>query len=138
MAGLGELYELGKGVGKDAAKAHQWFEKGAEAGSGEAMARLGNLYFSRARDAHLAANDAPSAVTGAFKTDYEKARFWLEKGIEAGSCDGDAALYLGVLYESGYGVKKNKQTADKWIAMYDALGECIPGQPKRLIMLRYM
>jgi len=138
MAGLGELYEAGKGVVEDAAKAEQWFEKGAEAGSSEAMARLGNLYFTRARTAHMALNDAPGAITGSIKADYEKARFWLEKGIEAGSCDADAALFLGTLYESGYGVKKNKQTADRWLAMYDTLGECIPGQPKRLIMLRYM
>jgi TPR repeat protein len=138
MAGLGELYELGKGVGKDAAKMQQWFEKGAEAGSGEAMARLGNLYFDRARTAHMALNDAPGAIKGSIKGDYENARFWLEKGIEAGSCNLDAVLSLGTLYEFGYGVKKNQQTADMWIAMYDTLCDCIPGQPRRLTMIRYM
>jgi uncharacterized protein len=138
VAGLGELYQLGKCVSEDAAKAQQWFEKGAEAGSGEAMARLGDLYFSRLRDAHLAANDVPSAVRGTIKADYEKARLWLEKGVEAGACNVDAVNNLALLYRYGYGVKKNKQTADTWYAMYNTLGECTPGQPKRLTMMRYI
>ena len=138
MAGLGELYEQGKGVGKDAAKAQQWFEKGAEAGNGEAMARLGNLYYDRARDAHFAVNDAPSAVKGAIKADYEKARLWLEKGVEAAACNVDAVSDLALLYRHGYGVEKNEQTADMWDAMYSTICDCIPGQPRRLTMIRYV
>jgi TPR repeat protein len=137
MAGLGELYADGRGVVEDAAKAQQWFEKGAEAGNGEAMARLGNLHYRRARDAHFAANNAPSAVRGAIKADYEKARLWLEKGMEAAACNVDAVSDLALLYRHGYGVEKNEQTADMWDAMYSTICDCIPGQPRRLTMIRY-
>jgi TPR repeat protein len=43
MNNLGSLYENGKGVTQDYAKANEWFQRGADAGSADAKQALSNL-----------------------------------------------------------------------------------------------
>ena len=44
MAGLGWLYQSGRGVPRDYATAREWYEKAAAKGNGAGMANLGWLY----------------------------------------------------------------------------------------------
>ena len=62
------LYENGRGVPQDYAKAREWHEKAAAVGNAGAMSNLGNFY-----------RDGLSVPK-----DYAKAREWLEKAFAAG------------------------------------------------------
>ena len=68
MTSLGALYEHGRGVAQDYAKAREWFEKAAASGDARAMTSLGALYeYGRG----VAQNDA-------------KAREWFDKAAAKG------------------------------------------------------
>ena len=84
-AWVAEVYENGWGVTHDYSKAHQWFEKAADAGNTDAMIHLGRLY------------EKGQGVA----QDYGKALEWFQKAAEAGNTD--AIFNLSQLYEKGLG-----------------------------------
>jgi len=104
LTNLGGLYEKGDGVAQDYHQARQWYEMGAMAGSGDAMASLGYLY------------DQGHGVA----QDYQQARQWYEKGAAAGS--GGAMASLGYLYVQGHGVAQDYQQARQWYEKAAAAG----------------
>jgi hypothetical protein len=76
MSNIGVLHANGRSVPRDYAKALEWYEKGAAAGSSVASRNIGWLY-----------------VDGKGVTqDYPKARQWFEKAIAAGDAKARTAL----------------------------------------------
>jgi len=131
---LGRLYQRGKGVPKDFARAVDWYRKAAEKGDAAAQGRLGFLYRVGAgvpRDLKLAEKwyrlaaeqGNPLAqvglgymlLDGSEKPDVVAAAGWFNKAAEQG--DALAMLALGTLYELGRGVTKDWVQAHKWYAL---------------------
>jgi TPR repeat protein len=76
MSNIGLLYQYGRGVPQDFAKAHEWFEKAAAAGDVAAMSNIGLLYqYGRG-----------------VPQDFAKAREWFEKAAAAGDANARRAL----------------------------------------------
>ena len=97
MNSLGEQYRDGNEVVEiNSEKAFDWFRRGAEAGSSEAMESLGLAYVNG---------------TGVVE-DVEEGRKWLVRASEQGSSS--AECYLGMLYASGTHLKKDMAEAIKW------------------------
>jgi TPR repeat protein len=86
MANLGWVYDTGRGVPQDYAKAREWYEK---AGDSYAMNSLGVLYEN--------GRGVPQ--------DFGKAREWYEKAVAADNSD--AMRNLGLLYKNGWGVPQD-------------------------------
>jgi TPR repeat protein len=89
MSNLGWLYENGKGVPQDYAKAREWYEKAAAKDNAAAMNNLGGLY------------ENGNGVA----QDYAKARELYEKAAAKGF--GTPMSNLGWLYENGKGVPQD-------------------------------
>ena len=80
------------GVEKNDELVRHWLVKGAELGNVEAQSGAGTWF--------------------ADKGDYDTARKWLEKAAAQGSVY--AMNNLGVLYQNGKGVERNRTTAGEW------------------------
>ncbi len=93
---LGVMYERGKGVTKNEAKALAWYTKAAEQGYAGAQTNLGLMY----ANGQGVAKDEATAVA------------WFIKAAEQG--DATAQYNLGVMYANGRGVAKNDATALAW------------------------
>jgi hypothetical protein len=93
---LGLLYDLGEGVGSDAATAFRWYRQAGEAGLGAAAFNVGVMY------------DSGRGVP----LDRSKAAVWYARAAALG--EARAAFNLGQLYESGDGVVKNLDAARAW------------------------
>lgn len=98
---LGLLYEMGEGgtfhdtfSPKSAA---YWYEKAAENGNAEAMARLSDFYISG---------------KGGRPKDYNKAMEWIKKSVA--KSDPYGYSNMGYMYCYGLGVTKNYEEAIKW------------------------
>ena len=102
---LGTMYERGRGVPADAAKAVHWYELAAQAGNRKAM--------------HNLAVDYASGV-GTPKNLAEAAR-WFSKAAALGLSD--SQFNLAVLYERGFGVPQSLLDAYKWYAIAAAGGD---------------
>ena len=74
-------------------EAIKWFRKSSEAGNGDAMYRMGNIYRFQMYDDKTAAE-------------------WYIKAAKSGSADGMDCL--AHMYEYGYGVEQNKEKAIQW------------------------
>jgi uncharacterized protein len=99
MAGLGELYERGApGLAANTARATQWTEKAAEAGSVEAQLAIGTAHYL-GRGAAL---------------DKVRAARWFVRAAQAGDV-GAQYLYAAML-ETGDGVPQDLQEARYWYA----------------------
>lgn len=119
---LGAMFEHGDGVGKDLAKAREWYEKAATAGNRQAAFNLGMLYrngegmeenIAVARRWFIRASDAGD-VRAAYQLgqmsylgrgaeqDYNKALQYYLKAAKGGLAD--AQMNVGVLYVRGEGV----------------------------------
>jgi len=96
MRNIGILYQYGRGVAQDYAKAREWLEKAAHKGDPRAMTNLGALY----------------AAGHGVAQDYAKAREWSEKAADKGSAP--AMTNLGLLYANGQGVAKDYAKAREW------------------------
>jgi hypothetical protein len=141
MTNLGVLYEEGKGVPQDFAKAYEWYEKATAKNEALAMTNLGALYdhghgvpqdFAKAREWYekaAAKNDA-SGMTNlgllyanghGVRQDYAKAREWWEKA--AAKDYASAMTNLGALYEHGYGVPQDFAKAREWYEKAAARGD---------------
>jgi serine/threonine protein kinase/TPR repeat protein len=130
MLELGKIYGSGDGVGKDAAKAADWYRKAADLGNASAMVFLGALYAQGAgvpKDLGEAAKwlrkaaDAGNAVAmdglgqmyangQGFPVDAAQAVTWYHKAIDNNNAP--AMYHLGLLLENGAGpVAKNPTEA---------------------------
>lgn len=136
MFDIGELYEQGKSVKKDAAAAAQWYGKArtaAEQGRAEAQYELGWRYELGLpplkqdpaealkwldKSAEQGYPDAETALGEIYvngwsgqKQDFKKAMEWFEKAATQGNAR--AQYDIGTLYEKGLGVAKDSAEADK-------------------------
>jgi len=102
---LGYLFERGKGVSTDAAKATHWYQAAAMQGNRKAMHNLAVAY---------------AEGTGTKKDPAEAAR-WFSKAATLGLTD--SQFNLAVLYERGSGVPQSLLDAYKWYAIAAAGGD---------------
>lgn len=93
---LGEAYDAGKGVPKDAAKAFEWFQKAAAMGFANGQFKIGRAY---------------EAGDGVPK-DLAKAREWYGKAAAQGNVK--AQVNLGGMYYLGEGEPKDVAKAIEW------------------------
>lgn len=84
MLGLGRLYELGRGVPAEHARAERWYLEAARLGDSEAQFRLGRLYLKQAGAWQVPVKDGFERF--AFKLSPRQAR---DEGI-----DGDKLTYI--------------------------------------------
>ena len=93
---LGVLYDDGKGVKQNYAKAAIWYQRAAEQGHAQAQVNLGISYY------------AGKGV----KQNHAEAAIWYQRAAEQGHAQ--AQYNLGVLYDNGEGVKQNHAEAAIW------------------------
>jgi TPR repeat protein len=93
---LGQMYDDGLGVKKDADTAISWFRMAAEGGWPGAEFRLGEIYFNGTEELQ----------------DFKKARKWLRQAARNGNAR--AQIDLGRLYAKGWGGKKDPIQAYVW------------------------
>ena len=125
---LGKMYENGRGVSQDYAKAVEWYRKSAEQGNADAQCNLGYMY----RKGRGISQDYAKAVEWYQKSaeqgdadaqynmgtkyvrdcDYAKAAEWYRKSAEQGNAT--AQYNLGVLYEHGEGISLDLTKAVEW------------------------
>ena len=96
---LGQMYEAGYVVQRDAQEALQWYTKAASQGNLYAQMSLGHFY---------------REGIGVTRND-EQAAFWFRKAAEQGNAD--AQYNMGYFYASGVGVQRNRKEAEKWLHM---------------------
>lgn len=118
------LYK-GNGVSRDKAEAVYWFLKAAEQGDASAQYNLGVMY---ANDQELP-NEYPRMAngelyfevnTGKSSSNVEKSAYWYKKAAEQGHVA--AQLNLGVMYNTGAGVKQDYGQAARWYEKAAAKG----------------
>lgn len=138
---MGARYVDGRGVGRDARTAAQWFEKAAQQGLAPAQYRLGSLYekgvgvdrdYARARKWYQSAAEAGNARSmhnlavllaegGDGKPDYGAASEWFKKAAEYGVRD--SQYNLAILYARGLGVGQSMTQSYLWFAAAAAQGD---------------
>ncbi|WP_299205200.1 tetratricopeptide repeat protein [uncultured Amphritea sp.] len=89
---LGEMYEFGYGVSRDATKAINWYRLAADQGLVIAQHNLGRAY---------------NFGTGV-EQNFALAEEWYRKAAEQGHMD--AMFFLGALYSNDHGEESDKQT----------------------------
>ena len=99
QSNLGFLYDNGKGVEQNHAKAAKWFRLAADKGYAKAQFNLGVLYY---KGAGVKQNHTEAA---------ECFRLAAEQGYV------DAQFNLGVLYYNGEGVEQSHTEAAKWLRL---------------------
>lgn len=93
---LGNMYNSGRGQGKNVTQAAKWFRKAADQGDVDAMFHLG-VMLERGR--------------GTIKNVQEAVK-WYRAAADAGHAD---AMYtLSLMYSSGNGLPKDGMQADNW------------------------
>ena len=102
---LGEIYESGKGLPKDAVKAADLFRQAAEKGVARAQFRLGRMYV-RGKGVPKDAARAADLIKQSAQNDYAKAQ-------EA----------LGAMYAKGEGVSRDQVLAYVWSSLALSKGE---------------
>jgi len=96
QASLAVLYEEGRGVAKDLAKAVEWYTRAAESDDPVAANRLGRIYLE-------GLGVAP---------DHAKAIEWYRRAAETGYVP--AQLNLGALYAEGRVIEQDDARAMEW------------------------
>jgi hypothetical protein len=114
--GLGLLYDIGEGVGQDAAAARSWYRRAAEAGHVLAEFNLGVM---------------SDSGTGAAR-DPTEAALWYARAAAHGYAR--AEYDLAQLYQTGEGVPRNLDMAARWYAL--AAGHGLPAAALKLASLR--
>jgi TPR repeat protein/AcrR family transcriptional regulator len=104
---LGALYQNGRGVSADPAKATHLYESAAAQGNRHAMSNLAVLY--------AGANDKMK--------DFTEAARWFQRSASLGYVD--AQFNLAVLYERGDGVPQSLLDAYKWYTIAAAAGDAV-------------
>ena len=95
---LGRIYDQGKDVPEDDARAASWYRKAAEQGVANAQIALSNLYY--------AGEGVPK--------DASQALFWYRRAAEQEDASAQIALGMGNLYYAGEGVPKDASQAAIW------------------------
>jgi localization factor PodJL len=151
---LGSRYSDGRGVGRDAKAAAQWFQKAAEQGLAPAQYRLGSLYekgvgldrdYAQARGWYQRAAQAGNARAmhnlavlyaegGEGKPDYAQAAQWFEKAAEYGVRD--SQFNLAILYARGLGVTQSLEQSYLWFAAAAAQGDEDAGKKRDEVRAR--
>jgi localization factor PodJL len=151
---LGSRYSEGRGVGRDAKAAAEWFQKAAEQGLAPAQYRLGSLYekgvgvdrdYAQARGWYQRAAQAGNARAmhnlavlyaegGEGKPDYAQAAQWFEKAAEYGVRD--SQFNLAILYARGLGVTQSLEQSYLWFAAAAAQGDEDAGKKRDEVRAR--
>lgn len=116
---LGQMYEGGLGVKKDAAKAVDYYRSAAEAGWAQAKLRLGEIYLQGTEELQ----------------DFKKARKWLERAAFDGIARAQADL--AKLYANGWGGDRDPVWAYVWYEFAAKQGD-FPAQQARDSLLKTM
>jgi localization factor PodJL len=106
---VGNMYEKGMGVERDATNAKLWYQMAAEAGNASAMHNLAVLFASGA-DGTV---DSASALR------------WFQKAADLGV--GDSQFNLGVMKGKGQGVEQDLEESYKWLALLAKSGDTEAG-----------
>ena len=101
---LGVMYMDGKGVTRNFATAHQWFERSAANRSSSGQNNLGGLY----RDGR------------GVPRDYRKSMTFFAASAAQGNAGGQ--LNLGLMYMHGEGIRPDYQRAYMWVTLSAAQG----------------
>ncbi len=134
---LGEAYEFGNGVKKNANLAVIWYQKAALKPCAYAQYSLASLYANQKKykDAFYWADKAAKAGSAngqvslgvryamgdGIPKDYSKALYWFNKASEQGYYWG--SFYAGALYKNGHGVPKNTEKAFEYYEKYALQGD---------------
>ncbi len=102
---VGNMYEKGLGVERNATEAKLWYQMAAEAGNASAMHNLAVLFASGA-DGTV---DSASALR------------WFQKAADLGV--GDSQFNLGVMKGKGQGVEQDLEESYKWLALLAKSGD---------------
>ena len=97
--GLGVLYDVGQGVGRDPAAAYSWYRRAADAGLAEAQFNVAVMH------------DTGEGIP----RDAAEAALWYARAAAHGNRR--AQYNLGQLYEAGQGVPSNLDQAEVWYAV---------------------
>lgn len=101
---LARLFEVGRGVPIDLARAEALYRQAAAAGERDALYNLGTLY----QGTRTGRRDVPEAVR------------WFRRAAD--QRDGEAQLNLGLLYFKGDGVSRDHTQAKQWLTLAAANG----------------
>lgn len=102
---LGIMYDHGRGVPEDDAKAVFWYRQAAERGNAWGQHNLGYMY----------------EYGLAVPKDYKRAGYWYKKAADQGNAR--AKYRLGHLYEHGLGVPQDYAKALRWYQQAASLGD---------------
>ena len=128
MNQLALMYDNGQGVAQDKNLAAQWYRKAADAGDADGMGNLSLCYL----------------WGEGVSQDMNSAEYWMNQAAEHGNYHAtliyanyifsrnkfdsrlakmyEAAYRLKIMYARGYGVYRNKDTANYWHQRYKELG----------------
>jgi len=97
---LGAKYDSGDGVRQNLKEAFKWYEMAAKAGNPVAQNNLGDFYLRGE----------------GVKKDYAKALQFFQDSFAQNKppISAAAACSIGLMYDSGFGVPKNPETANAW------------------------
>jgi len=138
---LGYLYEHGRGVPRDPAKAAQYYQSAASRGHSLALSNLASLYQHglglprdphKAFDLYTAAAERGNSVaqtnlasmycnSAAIPRDYSAAARWFRAAADQG--DPTAQHDLGVLYYKGLGISRDLAASAHWEALAASQGD---------------
>lgn len=105
MYEVGRMYERGRGVGVDLARAADWYERASSAGNAAAKARLGILHYEGRGVAQ----------------DYQQAYKLLSAA--ANENIPSAQYQLALMYELGRGISQDRDQAIKWYSQASKGGD---------------
>ena len=108
MCKIALMYRKGKGTSKDSKEAVNWYIKAIELGDTTAMVELGHIYRNGSKT---------------IQQDFYKAAKYFKQAAEAG--DGNGMNGLGMLYDLGQGVAKDKKLAFQWFKRAAKAGSAI-------------
>jgi TPR repeat protein len=117
------MYNLGLRYNRahDYAKAQEWYQKAAEAGSQAATGALSRLPLDTIAAKHPSATGSSTVETmreygweyeHRTPPDYAQARWWYQKAADAGGID--CMVNLGWLYQNGWGAVQDYAQAREW------------------------
>lgn len=114
---LAYLYMEGKGTKVNWELASYWFEKSADAGNIDAIAKVALEYEIKGLETNIDNNNCDISGGDCRKKDstiyFKKAFFWAKKGADKN--DSDSECVLGDLYLNGYGVAEDRTLARFWL-----------------------
>lgn len=101
MAGIYENSPKDQNVDKNLRQAFWWYNQAAKAGNRLAMVKLANFYIK--------------GIEGTLSSQKDSALFWFKSAARTG--DSLAMYQVGLMYHTGNGATKNKDSALTWLQM---------------------